>query len=221
MLDKKAILEAHHERHACKVYDPVRRVSEEDMRFILEIGRLSPSSFGFEPWKFLVIENSQVKEMIRDMAWGAREKIMDCSHCVVIVVRQSSMMAQDCEYLPRLMTQVQHMSDAVAEERLEKFRRFCREDFDLVDSPRAFYDWACKQSYIALANMMTAAAMIGVDSTAVEGFPLEPMDAALAARGLYDRAEFRLSVMVTFGYRKNAVRPKTRRAWDDVVQWVR
>ena len=49
MLDKQAILDAYHFRHACKAYDPARKISEDDFRFILETTRLSPSSFGFEP----------------------------------------------------------------------------------------------------------------------------------------------------------------------------
>ena len=93
--------------------------------------------------------------------------------------------------------------------RLRFFRNFSEKDFELAGHPRAFYDWACKQTYIALGNMLTAAAMIGVDSTAIEGFPLEAMNSALAGRGLYDPAQFKLSVMAAFGYRLNAPRSRS------------
>nr|WP_314550571.1 NAD(P)H-dependent oxidoreductase [uncultured Ottowia sp.] len=220
MLDKQAILDAYQFRHACKAYDPARKISDDDFRFILETGRLSPSSFGLEPWRFVVVQEPQTRALIRDMAWGAREKVMECSHFVVILARQPAMLSPDGDYLPRFMREVQHLPEEAVQMRLRFFRNFSEKDFELVGHPRAFYDWACKQTYIALGNMLTAAAMIGVDSTAIEGFPLEAMNSALAGRGLYDPAQFKLSVMAAFGYRLNAPQPKTRQRLQDVVQWA-
>nr|WP_314541387.1 NAD(P)H-dependent oxidoreductase [uncultured Ottowia sp.] len=220
MLDKQAVLDAYQFRHACKAYDPARKISDDDFRFILETGRLSPSSFGLEPWRFVVVQEPQTRALIRDMAWGAREKVMECSHFVVILARQPAMLSPDGDYLPRFMREVQHLPEEAVQMRLRFFRNFSEKDFELAGHPRAFYDWACKQTYIALGNMLTAAAMIGVDSTAIEGFPLEAMNSALAGRGLYDPAQFKLSVMAAFGYRLNAPQPKTRQRLQDVVQWA-
>ena len=220
MLDKQAILDAYQFRHACKAYDPARKISDDDFRFILETGRLSPSSFGLEPWRFVVVQEPQTRALIRDMAWGAREKVMECSHFVVILARQPAMLSPDGDYLPRFMREVQQLPEEAVQMRLRFFRNFSEKDFELAGHPRAFYDWACKQTYIALGNMLTAAAMIGVDSTAIEGFPLEAMNSALAGRGLYDPAQFKLSVMAAFGYRLNAPQPKTRQRLQDVVQWA-
>ena len=220
MLDKQAILDAYQFRHACKAYDPARKISDDDFRFILETGRLSPSSFGLEPWRFVVVQEPQTRALIRDMAWGAREKVMECSHFVVILARQPAMLSPDGDYLPRFMREVQHLPEEAVQMRLRFFRNFSEKDFELAGHPRAFYDWCCKQTYIALGNMLTAAAMIGVDSTAIEGFPLEAMNSALAGRGLYDPAQFKLSVMAAFGYRLNAPQPKTRQRLQDVVQWA-
>lgn len=220
MLDKQAILDAYQFRHACKAYDPARKISDDDFRFILETGRLSPSSFGLEPWRFVVVQEPQTRALIRDMAWGAREKVMECSHFVVILARQPAMLSPDGDYLPRFMREVQHLPEEAVQMRLRFFRNFSEKDFELAGHPRAFYDWACKQTYIALGNMLTEAAMIGVDSTAIEGFPLEAMNSALAGRGLYDPAQFKLSVMAAFGYRLNAPQPKTRQRLQDVVQWA-
>ena len=220
MLDKQAILDAYQFRHACKAYDPARKISDDDFRFILETGRLSPSSFGLEPWRFVVVQEPQTRALIRDMAWGAREKVMECSHFVVILARQPAMLSPDGDYLPRFMREVQHLPEEAVQMRLRFFRNFSEKDFELAGHPRAFYDWACKQTYIALGNMLTASAMIGVDSTAIEGFPLEAMNSALAGRGLYDPAQFKLSVMAAFGYRLNAPQPKTRQRLQDVVQWA-
>ena len=61
-MTKEKIMEAFHFRHACKEFDPMQKISEEDFKFILETGRLSPSSFGYEPWKFLVVQNKELRE---------------------------------------------------------------------------------------------------------------------------------------------------------------
>ena len=65
---KETILAAFNSRHACKEFDVNKKISAEDFNFILETGRLSPSSFGFEPWKFLVIQNHSLREKILPLA---------------------------------------------------------------------------------------------------------------------------------------------------------
>lgn len=69
-ITKEKIMEAFHFRHACKAFDPMQKISEEDFKFILETGRLSPSSFGYEPWKFVVVQNKEVREKLRPYSWG-------------------------------------------------------------------------------------------------------------------------------------------------------
>ena len=61
-MDKKEILEALNFRHACKEFDPSKKISEDELNIILESARLSPSSMGIEPWKFLIIENEELKK---------------------------------------------------------------------------------------------------------------------------------------------------------------
>lgn len=220
-LSKQQILDAYSYRHACKQYDPSKKISQEDFRFILETGRLSPSSFGIEPWRFLVIENQKWRELIRDNAWGAKDKVMDCSHFVVILVRQPQTLGADGEYVQHIMLDVHHIPDDARQMRTNFYRTFCEQDFALSKNPVEFYHWACRQSYIALGNMMTSAAMIGIDSTPIEGFPLEKLDQLFVEQGLYSAQEFKLSVMVAFGYRLHEPREKTRQAFDEVVKWIK
>ncbi|NBI12340.1 NAD(P)H-dependent oxidoreductase [[Haemophilus] felis] len=220
-INKTDVINAFHYRHACKAYDPTKKISEEDFRFILETGRLSPSSFGFEPWKFLVIENQQLKQMIKDLAWGAKDKIMDCSHFVVILARQPETLLADGEYVQHMMQNIHHIPEEIRNIRQNFYRHFTEQDFDLVNNSRAFYDWACRQSYIAMANMLTSAAMIGIDSPPIEGFPLEKMHNAFVEQGVYDPKCYKLSVMIAFGYRLHEPKEKTRQAFDDVVQWIK
>ena len=87
---------------------------------------------------------------------------------------------------------------------------------------RLFFEWACRQSYIALGNMMTAAAMIGIDSCPIEGFDREPVEKILKEAGIITENHLSIACMVAFGYRaEDPSRPKSRRAMDEVVEWVR
>ncbi len=82
------------------------------------------------------------------------------------------------------------------------------------------FDWASKQSYIALGNMLTAAAMIGIDSCPIEGFIKEKAEVLLREKLGVDTEKYGLSYMVAFGYRKeNPKRPKSRRNIKDIITW--
>ncbi|HEO8418218.1 NAD(P)H-dependent oxidoreductase [Niallia sp. FSL W8-0635] len=216
---KKEILDAYHFRHATKEFDPEKKVSESDMEFILETGRLSPSSFGTEPWKFLVIENPDLLDKIKQSSWGAYTKIPAASHFVILLARTKLDTAYDSAYLKEQFTNVSKLPDEVIPKMIERIEEFQKDDFHL-DTDRALFDWASKQTYIALGNMMTAAAQIGIDSCPIEGFNMEKMNQLLDAEDLLEDGHLGVSVMVAFGYRAKEPYPKTRREFDDVVKRV-
>ncbi|WP_240754624.1 nitroreductase family protein [Parasulfuritortus cantonensis] len=70
MIDKQTVLDICHFRHACKEFDPARKIPAEDFDLILETGRLSPSSFGYEPWQFLVIQDPALRDKLLPVTWG-------------------------------------------------------------------------------------------------------------------------------------------------------
>ena len=72
---QETIINAFNFRHATKEFDPEKKVSESDFHTILETGRLSPSSLGLEPWRFVVIENEDLKEKLKPYSWGAQKQL--------------------------------------------------------------------------------------------------------------------------------------------------
>lgn len=218
---KQEILDAFQFRHATKEFDPDKKISDEDFHFILETGRLSPSSFGFEPWRFVVIQNSKLREKIKDSSWGAFSKLPDASHFVILLARTKKDTIYHSDYLRDHLLNVSHFPKDLIDGFLTRVEEFQRDDFNLLDGDRPLYDWACKQTYIALANMMTAAAQIGIDSCPIEGFNIEKLNQLLDEEGLLEDGHFSISVMAAFGYRKTEPRPKTRRPIEDVVKWVK
>lgn len=219
MFDKQAVLDAFHFRHACKEFDPARKIPAGDFDLILETGRLSPSSFGYEPWRFVVIQDAALREKLLPVTWGARKQLPTCSHYVAILVRKGGM-RHDGEHVRHMMHDVLKLSPERVEMRSATYRKFQESDFRLLDSERTLFDWGCKQAYIALGNMMTSAALIGIDSCAVEGYDQADAEAVLAEAGVLDPAEWGLAVMVAFGYRVNPQSAKVRQDMADVVRWV-
>lgn len=217
---KQEILDAFHFRHATKEFDPDKKISDDDFRFILETGRLSPSSFGFEPWRFVVVQNSELREKIKHTSWGAFSKLPEASHFVIILARTKLDTIYNSDYLKDHLLNVSQFPEEHLEKFLERVDEFQRDDFKLLDGDRPLFDWACKQTYVALGNMMTTAALIGIDSCPIEGFNKDKMNQLLDEEGLLEDGHFGISVMVAFGYRAKDPRPKTRRPFDDVVKWV-
>jgi nitroreductase len=218
MISKQDILDAFNFRHACKTFDPRRKIPEDDFGFILETGRLSPSSFGYEPWRFVVTQDMALREKLLTATWGAKGQFPTASHVVAILVRKDDL-RPGSDYTERFMREVQKLNDEAIARRTTFYRQFHETDFQL-QAPRALFDWGCRQAYIALGNMMTAAAMIGIDSCPIEGFNQAAADKVLAEAGLLEGGKFGLAVMVAFGYRVNPQPVKTRQAMEEVVRWV-
>ncbi len=218
---KERIIEAFNFRHACKEFNSEKKIANEDFNFILETGRLSPSSFGFEPWKFLVVQNRELREKLKEFTWGGQKQIPTASHLVVILARKSYFMKYDSQYVKDFMKNVQKQSEDVIKTRSAFYENFQKSDLKLLENERAIFDWACRQTYLSLSNMMTAAAMIGIDSCPMEGFIAEKINDVLEKSFGIDIEKFGVSCMVAFGYRKTEPRAKTRQSMDKIVEWYK
>ena len=209
-------------RFACKTFDSSRKISDSDFQTILEAGRLSPSSFGFEPWKFLVAQRPELREALRSVSWGAQAQAPTASHFLILLARQPIAVLPTSEYLQKtIMEETQKLPTDLREARTEKYAAFLEDDFALAGNERACFEWACRQTYIALSNMMTAAATLGIDSCPIEGFHKEKLETLLAEKGFLDRKIFGVACMAAFGYRAEPPhRAKTRRPIEQIVQWI-
>lgn len=204
-------------RYTCKRYDPEGHVSDEDFAAILDVAHRSPSSFGMEPWRLLVIENDALLDDILEHAWGAKK---NADRTVIILARKG--VNAESAYVEHIETAVKGMAPEELPGFREMFGNFQKNNRKLTDE-RSLYDWASKQTYIVLGNMLTAAAMLSVDSTPIEGFDIDAIDALLAERGLMDPAKFSASLMIQFGKAADShFEPRqTRRPVEEVIEYVR
>lgn len=206
-------------RHACKLMDGNKKISTFDFDKILEAARLSPSSFGTEPWKFLVIQNPELREKLKEFTWGAQGTLPSASHFVIILARKKQTMIHGSGYLQNLFKNVHNFPEDVVTIRSGIYKTFQEEDFELASSEERMFAWTCRQTYIALANMMTCAAYMGIDSCPVEGYKKKEATQFLKEELGIDTDVFDISVMAAFGYRVDEQKPKTRQTIDTVTKW--
>ena len=210
---KQQVLDAFHFRCATRYYDPERKISKEDFDYILELGRLSPSSVGSEPWQFLVVQNPELRQALKPVSWGMATQLDDASHVVVILANKH--MRYDSEDFRANLAR-RGLTEEQMQANMATYQRFQTEHINVLENDRTLFDWASKQTYIALANMMTGAALIGIDSCPIEGFNYAEVNRILAQTGAYDAEKF----AVTFGYRAKDIRPKSRKPLNEIVHWI-
>lgn len=214
---KEQILTAFNFRHACKEFDPVRKISDEDFNVILEVGRLSPSSFGLEPWKFVIVQNVELREKISPVCWGGQKQLATASHYLILLARSGDDMRYNSDYITSIMSDLQKSPPDILLSRQKRLKQFQEQDFHIEDD-LALFNWACRQVYIVLGNMMTTAAMMGIDSCPIEGFDLEKVEDILSKEGVLEKKHFGVACMVVFGYRvSDPKRMKTRHPLNEVV----
>ncbi len=198
-------------RHACKVFDENKKISDEEMHYILEAGRKSPSSFGMEAWKFLVITNEELKAKLRPFCWD-QVQITSCSHLVIVLAGIENAKVESG--MPKKRFTRREMPQETLDFYMDIYAKHLAKT---LSSDENIYAWTAKQSYIALGNMMTAAAFIGIDSCPVEGFEKENVEEVL---GL-DTTKFQVAVIVPFGYRINEQSTQLRLPFDEVVEFIK
>ncbi len=220
-LDNAKVIETFNFRNACKAFDGSKKLAKADFDTILEAGRLSPSSFGFEPWKFLVVQSKELREKLHSVAWGGQDALQNASEFVIILARKNADLNPNAEFISYMMKDVQGLNDEVQKMKRGFFEGFQKDSFNIYNDEQKVFDWACKQCYIALGNMLTVAALLGLDSLAIEGFDRAKVEELLQKEGLIDTKHIGVAVMCAFGYRANAPKhEKTRQAINKVVQVV-
>ena len=207
----KTFEEAMEFRHACKVFDETKKISDEDMNYILEAGRKSPSSFGMEPWKFLVITNDELREKLRPVIWN-QVQVTSCSHLVIVLA------AIDAVKPEFGIVERKFKRRAMPQEKLDFYLGLYADHLkDTLSSDEKVYSWTSRQTYIATGNMMTAAGIKGIDSCPIEGFEKEKVEEIL---GL-DTSKYQLSVVLPFGYRVNEQSSQERESFEDIVEFIK
>ena len=202
-LTSSQLIESLNWRYATKAFDPSREISTEDWTTLQEAMRLSPSSFGLQPWHFLSIKSKDLRENLLPHTWGQKQ-IIDCSHYLVLCTRTDIDIALVEEFIASTAEQRK-----VTTESLQGYQDVVI-DFITKLTPPERIEWSQRQTYLALQRLMDSAALLNIDTCPIEGFVPTKYNEILAL----ESKNLTASVCCAIGYRspedKYAHSPKSR-----------
>ncbi|MBU0970346.1 MAG: NAD(P)H-dependent oxidoreductase [Proteobacteria bacterium] len=196
-------------RHACKKFDPKKKIPGPALETILEAACLSPSSFGMEAWKFLVLASDGIRAKLRPACWDQLQ-VTESSHVVVILAQPGLVDPSNAYVLKSFLRR--KLPNDITRAYIEKYKWHM--DTEVFPRMNA-YAWCSKQCYIALANMMTTAASLGIDSCPMEGFEKKRVEEILEI----DTRKFEVSVLLALGYRAGDAPSRRRYPMDELVEY--
>ena len=164
-------------RYACKKFDPTKKIREADWNILAESLRLSASSYGLQPWKFIVVQDPEIRIQLLPLSWG-QTPVTDSSHFVVITYKEK----MDETHIEKFITETAKVrgTDTAS---LAGYKDMMVGD--LVKGPRAqvINWWAQRQTYIAMGTLLTTAAMMEIDTLPMEGLDPAAYDKVLGLEG--------------------------------------
>lgn len=182
-------LEALKRRYSVKIFDKEKTVAPDIIKNILEAAKLSASSQGLQPYTFIIVESETMKEALIPAFYNPSQ-ISTCSHLIVVVSKRI-----DEEYIARYFQHISVTRD-VPLDHLVPFKRSITSHIEKLQDDEVT-DWADKQAYIALANLMFAAALEHVDTCPMEGFN----EAVISQILELDPGTEKVAVTLALGYR--------------------
>ena len=186
-------LQALNWRYATKNFDATKKIPAETLELLLEAARLAPSSFGLQPWKFVLVENAELREKLKAASWG-QAQITDSSS-VLVLCRKEAFGESDVQAYVEETAQTR--GEAV--ENLEGYKQMMLGALKGKDAA-AMATWSAEQVYLALGVLLSAAAVNGVDACPMEGFDPAQYDEIL---GLKEKG-LRSVVICALGYRSES-----------------
>lgn len=213
MLQSSETLAAMQWRYATKVFDPQKKISAETWADLEKGLVLAPSSFGMQPWKFLVIQNPELRAQLLPVSWNQKQ-VVDCSHFVVFLAKKEITVSD----VDRLIHRVVEIRGGTPNE-LMGYSKMLMANLVQGDAPQKIPTWASRQCYLALGQLLTLAALLKIDACPMEGFEQEKYDEIL---GL-NNTGYTAVVACPLGYRSGNDRyaelPKVRYADQEIIEY--
>jgi nitroreductase len=213
-ISTQQLLQALNWRYATKFFDATKKIPTDTWQALEQVLVLTPTSYGLQPYKFLVINDPAKRAALLPHSWGQKQ-VVDASHFVVFTAR-TEMTEADVDRFIKRTTEVRKLPDGA----FNPYRDMMLGD--IVNGPRGkiAHEWAARQAYIALGNLMTCVAVLGVDACPMEGIVPAEYDKILNLNG----SGYATVVACALGYRaasyKYASLAKVRYEAKDLVQEI-
>jgi nitroreductase len=177
-------------RYATKKFDASKKISDKDLNILKEAIRLSSSSYGLQPYKVIIVENSELRAQLQPAAWG-QAQIVDASH--LIIFANETALGDDA--IDDFLKNISETRNTPIEA-LSGYGDFMKSKISTLPSEEKNI-WTAKQTYLALGNLLNAAAELKIDATPMEGFVPAQVNEIL---GL-DKLGLNATLIATLGYR--------------------
>lgn len=177
-------------RYATKKFDASKKVSEKDLETLLEAVQLSASSYGLQPYHVFVITDAELRKKLQPVSWG-QTQIVDSTYLIVLANKTEV----DAEWIDAYLKNISK-TRSIPLEALNEYREVMHGNL-LNLSVEEKSKWSAKQTYIALGNLLSAAATLKIDSTPMEGFDSKAYNELL---GLTEKG-LNACVVAAIGYR--------------------
>ncbi len=208
-LNFDALLDALNARYAVKLFDDTRKIDDATWQTLEKALILSPSSFGLQPWKFVVVTDEALKAELLPHAWN-QPSVTSCSHLVVFFAK-NALGDEDVQKLMTATGEIRHMP----QESLDGYAGMIGGAISHM-TPDDMLQWNKRQVYIALGQFLVSAALLGVDACPMEGFVGSKFDEILSVEG------YSATVIATAGYRSSDDKygdlPKVRYDQNDLIE---
>ena len=199
-------------RYATKLFDASRKIPEETLSILEDALVLTPSSFGLQPWKFLIVGDPELKAQMPALSWEQTQP-RDCSHMVLLLVKRNFSAADVRRFVERTAEVTGRPLESLAQ-----FEEMAGGFVTQASEQGWAVEWNKRQVYIALGQLMTAAAALGVDTCPMEGIDAAGYDKLLGLEG----SDYQVVVGCALGYRsaedKYATQPKVRYDKSEVIE---
>lgn len=199
-------------RYAVKKFDAVKKIPADQWAALEQSLVLAPSSFGIQPWKFIVVESPSVRAQLKPASWG-QGQVVDASHLVVLTLRKGV----DAAYITRFIERTAEVRGTTVAA-MAPYHQVVQGAVDGATNAGVIDVWQSRQVYIAAGQFMTAAAVLGIDTCPLEGIEPAKYDEILGLKG----TGYETLCAIAAGYRaaddKYAATPKVRFAASDVIE---
>lgn len=159
-------------RYATKKFDTNKQLPQEKLRILKQAFNLTALSYGLQTLKMVVVADREVREELVPLSYGQRQ-VADASHLLVLCI-QNEIDDKDVDQHFDAVKALRNTPDNI----LNPFRKRLKTTINNMPSDKK-YNWATRQAYIALGNLMTVCAVENIDSCPMEGFMPSELDKAL------------------------------------------
>ena len=153
------VISAIEQRRAVKHFDPNHIMTEEEKEKILSLAALSPTAFNIQHWRFVVVESGEIRQQLRETAWG-QAQVTECSLLIVLCADKQAWNKSPERYWVNAPKEVQdYLVPAIGNY--------------YTDKDRVQQDECMRSCGIAAQTLMLAAKGMGYDSCPMDGFDFE------------------------------------------------